>query len=116
MMKKTKQIAPPKDPVTDPDQARKDSRAEFRAGLLLLYFFAAFAATVYATERHALTYGQISFIYLPMFFLFIYWLIQRVRNAETRCQRVGSMVAIGMCIFIIVVTVCVSVFSWQSIL
>lgn len=112
MTKKTKQIAPPQDPAADPDQARKDSRAEFRAGLLLVYFFAAFAATVYATEQHALTYGQISFIYLPMFFLFIYWLIRRVRTAESRYQRVGAIVAIGMCIFIIVVTIGVSLISW----
>lgn len=99
------------------EQAKKESRAEFRAGLVFLYFVLAFAATVYATDQHALTYAQISFVYLPMFFVFIYWLIQRLRDpSSTKHTRAGNIIGIGMCIFIIVATIMVTVASWGGML
>lgn len=98
------------------EQAKKESRKEFRAGLVLLYFFLAFGATVYATDQHALTYGQISFIYLPMFFLFIYWLIQRMHDPNNKKHtKVGNIIAIGMCIFIIIATLGITFVSWMGI-
>lgn len=87
-------------------EEKKEKRSEFLTGLLLLYFVLCLAVTAFATETGKVTYGQISVIYLPMFFIFIYMLIKRYRDPEQNRSKAGTIVGILMCCFIIIVTLC----------
>jgi hypothetical protein len=98
------------------EQVVDKEKEELRSALIIVYFLAAFGFTTYATDHHMLTYGQIAVVYLPMFFIFIYWQIDRLRKAENGHTRLGNIVAIIMCLFIIIVTSCITVGAWLGML
>lgn len=98
------------------EETKKNSSSEFRSMLIIIYFLAAFGITAYATEHNVLTYGQIAVVYLPMFFIFIHWQRQRMQEANNGHTRVGSIVAIGMCMLIIVVTTCITISAWLNLI
>ena len=92
-------------------QAEKDKKADFRASLIFLYFVACLVFTAIATDKGIFTYGQVSIVYLPMFFIFIYWLLQRMKDPDNKHGKLGNMVGIVLCIVAIVMTLLTFILS-----
>ena len=111
-LKGTVKIPQPPKAKEEPDP-KKEKWSESISTIMVLYFMACFGITAYAQDHTKLTYGQISVIYLPMFFIFLYWQCQKLQqNAENGHTRMGNYVAVGMCLFIIVVTAFITVGAW----
>ncbi|MCR5273644.1 MAG: hypothetical protein K6E13_11790 [Lachnospiraceae bacterium] len=89
----------------DEAQIENEKRADFRASLVLFYFVLCIFITALATDKQMFTYGQLSIIYLPMFFIFIYWLMQRMNNPDDKHGRTGNIIGIALCIVVIVMTI-----------
>jgi len=100
----------------DAEQAEREKKADFRASLTLFYFVVCLIVTTLATEKHMFTYGQISLIYLPMFFIFIYWLMLRIKDSDNKHGKLGNIVGITLCIVIIVLTLIGGIASWLGLM
>ncbi|MCR5468136.1 MAG: hypothetical protein K6F37_04170 [Lachnospiraceae bacterium] len=86
------------------EQMAAEKKADFKSALVMFYFVLCLFITALATDNHMFTYGQLSIIYLPMFFIFIYWLMQRMKNPDDKHGRLGNIIGIALCIVVILMT------------
>lgn len=89
----------------EPENNEAEEKADFKSSLVMFYFVLCIVLTALATDKHLFTYGQMSIIYLPMFFIFTYWLMQRMKNPDDKHGRMGNIVGIALCLVVIVMTI-----------
>lgn len=94
--------------------AKKDKKKEIFSGVVLVYIAVCFLITAIASEKQFLTYGQLSVLFLPLYVMFIIWMMGEYHDPHSRKHpsKLRAYLSCGMCAAAIIITIIYNIAHW----